>query len=331
MAAVVWAPGGKAPPVEGLTWLLFVGSSVHVASTGWLYTLPDVRGHVGRNRARYVWIPIGLVATAAVTAAVVSPAILAWPLLGYFGWQFFHFQKQNMGMAALAATSHGVMALTSGERRALTGTGTAGIAALVAHPGLLPLPVDPRIGAVFGLAGVGFVIGVGGGLVALRRRPAPERPVGFCVVYLLALFFSLPIFVFRSPYAAVGGMTAAHGLQYLLLVGLVAAGARDRTTRGRRLFLLFNVALLGGAVLGAASHLHGGAPVTRLVFGAYLGAVMAHFVVDGGLWRLRQPFPRSFMARYLPGLVAPSGVRPRILADDGPRILADDGSSTEVA
>jgi hypothetical protein len=40
-----------------------------------------------------------------------------------------------------------------------------------------------------------------------------------------------------------------------------------------------------------------------LVFGAYLGTVMAHFVVDGGLWRLRDPFLRAFLARRVPYLM----------------------------
>ncbi len=73
--------------------------------------------------------------------------------------------------------------------------------------------------------------------------------------------------------------------------------------RSIRLAVLCNVALLGGAALERASHLHGGAPAERLLFGAYLGAVMAHFVIDAGLWRLRDPFPRAFLARHVPSLV----------------------------
>ncbi len=74
-------------------------------------------------------------------------------------------------------------------------------------------------------------------LVAIARRPRSRRPAGFCATYLISLFFVLPVFVFASPYAAVGGMTAAHGLQYLVLVS--------------------NISLIGGAALNAASHLHG--------------------------------------------------------------------------
>ena len=240
--------------------------------------------------------------TGAVTAAAATPAAMAWLLLAYFAWQFFHFQKQNLGLAALAASVHRVRPLTRPERRALMGAGGAGILGLLAHPGLLQLRVSPGAGELFTVAGLLFAAAAGSGMVALVRRPAADRPAGFCAMYLMALLFSLPIFVFRSPYAAVGGMTIAHGFQYLLLVGLVAAGNRRETSRWLRLAVFANVALVGGALLSGASHLHGFPPVIRLVFGAYLGVVTAHFVIDAGFWRMRDPFPRAFMARHVPGL-----------------------------
>ena len=296
-------------PVRGLAWLLFLGSSVHVAATGWLYTLPDVRAHVAARPLRYAWIPAGLVVAGAVTAAALSPAAMAWLLLAYFGWQFFHFQKQNLGMAALAASVHRVRPLGRAERRALMGAGGAGILGLLAHPGLLQLRVHPSRGDVH-RGGAVVRRRAGFGVVALVRRPAADRPAGFCAMYLMALLFSLPIFAFRSPYAAVGGMTIAHGFQYLLLVGLVAAGNRRGTSRWLRLAVFANVALVGGALLSGASHLHGFPPVIRLVFGAYLGVVMAHFVIDAGFWRMRDPFPRAFMARHVPGLVPSRATAP---------------------
>jgi hypothetical protein len=76
--AVVLAPPASAAPIRGLAWLLFLGSSVHVAATGWLYTLPDVRALATARPLRYAWIPAGLVVTGAVTAAVLSPAAMAW-------------------------------------------------------------------------------------------------------------------------------------------------------------------------------------------------------------------------------------------------------------
>ena len=124
---------------------------------------------------------------------------------------------------------------------------------------------------------------------------------GFIAVYLSSLLFGLPIFVFTSPYAAVGGMTLAHGLQYLLLLGMAAGHGRNaRQPPQVRLALLANIALIGGAALSAASHLHSAGPGWRLVFGAYLGVVMAHFVIDAGIWRMRDPLARKFVADSLP-------------------------------
>jgi hypothetical protein len=309
--AVALAPPASAAPGRGLAWVLFAGSSAHVASTGWLYTLGDVRAYAASRPLRLRWVPAALLPSGALAAALLPPASFAWLLLPFFGWQFFHFAKQNLGMAALAALSAGVVPPRPAERRALLAAGVAGIGGLIARPALLQLRVDPRLGALFPVAALGFAAAVTAGLALLVRRPAEQRPTGYSVMYLMALLFSLPVFVFASPYAAVGGMTAAHGMQYLLLVGLVAAGSGGRLAR---LAVLCNVALLGGAALERASHLHSGAPAERLLFGAYLGAVMAHFVIDAGLWRLRDPFPRAFLARHVPSLV-PSELGNYMIAD----------------
>ena len=37
-----------------------------------------------------------------------------------------------------------------------------------------------------------------------------------------------------------------------------------------------------------------------LAFG--LGIVMAHFVLDAGVWKLSEPFPRNYMAQRFPFL-----------------------------
>jgi hypothetical protein len=306
---VALAPPAGAPAGPALAYLLFVGSSAHVAATGWFYTVPPVRGHVRRHRGRYLWVPLALITGASVAAALLPPSVLNGLLLPYFAWQFFHYQKQNLGLASLAASAYRVAGLRPAERRVLLAAGLAGIAGLLARPRLLQLAARPGLAAAWPLAAAGFAAAVLAGLVLLARRPAAQRPPGFCAAYLSALAFSLPVFLFGSPYAAVAGMTIAHGLQYVLLVGLVAAGppgsggrvpARTALTS---LAVLGNMALAGGAVLAAASGLQEAQPAVRLIYGAFLGAVMAHFVVDAGLWRLREPFPRSFLAGRVPYLV----------------------------
>jgi len=258
--AVVLAPPAGAPPVPALTWLLFTGSSVHVASTAWLFTLSEVRAYAREHAVRCLWVPAVLVVGGAAAAAAIGPAALRWLLLPYFGWQFWHYQKQNIGVAALAAAAQRVPLLPA-ERRTLLLAGASAIAALAARPGLLGLRVTPFAHALFPVAAAAYAVAVTAGLVALARRPRSRRPAGFCATYLISLFFVLPVFVFASPYAAVGGMTVAHGLQYLVLVSLVAGGGSAspgaRPSRLVRLALLANISLIGGAALNAASHLHG--------------------------------------------------------------------------
>src|SRR5262249_57381246 len=73
-AAIALAPPTGAAPVRVLTWLLFTGSSVHVASTGWLLTVPEVRAYAAAHPVRCLWVPLVLIGAAAVAAAVISPA-----------------------------------------------------------------------------------------------------------------------------------------------------------------------------------------------------------------------------------------------------------------
>jgi hypothetical protein len=301
IAAIALAPPSGAPASEGLAFLLFVGSSVHVASTGWFYTVPEVRAHMRERKLRYYWWPLALLAGAGASAASLPRPVLYWLLLPYFGWQFFHYQKQNLGIVALAAAASRVPPLRRPERRALIAAGLSGIAALAARPSLLQLPLRPVLSAAFPVAAVAFcaAVAVGVGCVA-RRRPRP--PAAFCVAYLTSLAFTLPVFLFSSPYAAVAGLTIAHGLQYLLLMGMVAAGG-ERDTRLFSLAALVNIALLGGAALALASDQLKSGPEVRVLFGLFLGAVMAHFVVDAGLWRMREAFPRAFLRSRLPWLI----------------------------
>jgi hypothetical protein len=311
VVTIALAPRADAPPARALEWLLFVGSSVHVAATGWFYAVPEVRAHMRSHRRRYGIVPLALIAGCAATALLIPPHLFTWLLFGFFGWQFFHFQKQNLGMAALAGIAHGAGSLRPVERRALVLTGLAGTAGLLVHPELLQIGGDAHLRFLFPVAATVFGVTVLSGLIPLARRTPATRPAAFVAVYVLSLLFFLPVFVFRSPYAAVAGLTVAHGFQYLLIVGLVA-DARSVTkvavpAPGRRaisLLVLLNLALIGGLALNAASHLHGGNALARILYGGYLGAVMAHFVIDAGLWRLRDEFPRAFLRESLPFLLA---------------------------
>ena len=322
VTVVALAPPAGATPVRALSWLLFTGSSVHVASTGWLFTLPPVRDYARQHKLRCVWIPVCLIGVTAVAAAAISPAVFQWLLLPYFSWQFYHYQKQNIGMAALAAASGQIRPLSRSERNSLVLAGVATIGALAGDPRLLGLRIRLDIPWLRLAALAVFAVAVVAGLLALATRSPAAKPAGFTAVYLISLLFGLPAFVFASPYAAVGGMTVAHGLQYLLLISLIASqtvvpgAGRARSPRLSRLAVLANIALIGGVLLSTASHLHNSGQAGRLIFGAYLGVVMAHFVIDAGIWRMRDPLARKFVTESVPFLTPTPAVNPRSAVTD---------------
>lgn len=305
-AVALTAPAHDARPAAGLGWALFVGSSVHVGSTAWFYTVPEVRAHMRAHVRRFLLAPAALVVAAAAVAAALSPEHLAWLLLAFFAWQFFHFQKQNLGVSALAARAYGAPGLTPRERVALIAAGLGAVLSLLGRPGLLQVAgVDAHDG-VFYLGAAIFVLAVAAGVFLLSTRPTQARPPQFSVTYLTALAFFSPVFVFSSPYAAVAGLTIAHGLQYLLLMGLLAARRSSGQIPWLSLVLLVDLAVLIGIALNRMSHLHDSAGFGRALFGIYLGLSCAHFVIDAGLWRLREEFPRTFLSERLPFLLAPT-------------------------
>lgn len=296
------APGDKAAPGFALAALLLVGTSMHVAATPWLFGSSAARAVARSQPGRFVAAPAALLVLGIALGGIAPTGVLEWVLLGAFTWQFHHYAKQNVGVVALCATAAGAPPPGRTERRAIVASGVAGAGAVWANPGLLAVRLH---GLGDGVRLVGLVVvltsvAVGAGALARRRRP--DRPPGVVALELVALCFPLPLFLFASPFAAASGMALAHGVQYLALVGAVAAGPLTARRRAVRVVVLVNVAVLGGLALRAISRIHGGLPAGHVLFGAYLGLYASHFVLDGGLWRLSRPEARRFVADALPFL-----------------------------
>jgi hypothetical protein len=299
-ALILIAPGSGG--YGAVASVVFIGSGVHVAATGWFFTVPAVRRYARANPLRYIVVPALLVLGTAVVAVVVPPNRYYLGLIPYFVWQNFHYQKQNVGMTALAGVSNQAGSATKLERQCIVVAGVAGIAGLVIHPELMGLTVQPPIRILFPVAAAVFAGAVVIGLLGLLGRE--RRPPAFVAMYALSLLFFAPVFIFHSPQAAATSFAVAHGYQYLLIVGLVAGSSRIGRAPIVSLGLLVAIALVGGLVLSWASHLPHLGLASRAVFGAYLGIVMSHFVIDAGLWRLRDKFPRQFLTENLPYLLA---------------------------
>ncbi len=289
LSAAGSAAGAQIIPGWATLFLIWLGGSGHVAGSYAFYLEPKARAFMTEERSlRFVWAPLMVVAVVGLTFSFsLTEPLIGWLILGYWAWQVHHYSRQNIGILGFLARAERLPP-SEAELRALRLTDLAGIAAS------LPLVSDFAATAIapmsawfwwLGLAafvaawGVWLVDRLGTGL---RSR---ARDLGMVVL----LLFYAPLFVFDSFPLAVTGFATAHGLQYFLFLTWVA---RVPSSRQLRAFLGLGVCTLG---LGVALFLSGlGARGT--LYGLGLGVVMAHFVIDAGIWRLREPFQRSYMA-----------------------------------
>jgi hypothetical protein len=308
VVTAVAAPAAGAAPAVPLAWLLFLGSSVHVAATLALFSFSSVRTHARSHPARYLVAPMALLASAVAGCLLLPAATMSIVLLGVFAWQLWHYQKQNLGLASLAVVAAGLPSLSRVERRCVLASGVAGVLALLARPSVLQVVAwRPTASAASGARDAAALVLAASAAVAVgsvARRGLRMRPA--LAVYMIAVVFPTPLLLTSSPYTAIGGLTLAHGLQYLLLVGHVVVGPpSDRLPyAGATRSAIVAIVVTTAGLLAAASHLHNsGESIARVIFGAYLASLMAHFLVDAGLWRLRDPFPRRWLSQRLPQLL----------------------------
>jgi hypothetical protein len=223
--------------------------------------------------------------------------------LGYTIWLLWHYQRQNWGIHSF------ISRVTSGERAteleswilrlAVVGGLLAGVKVLGFGLGT-PLSgfADDcfRAGAaVTALVPIGI-------LVAVVRTPALRRAPGRLLFLCVAGSFFAPVFLFDDNPGAFLSYALAHGLQYVVFMTWVASDGAREAARPGLATLVVSVFTLGLLLsVGGDNTLVREMDLLPLQ-GLILGITMAHFVVDAGIWRLRDEFPRRYMARAFPFL-----------------------------
>jgi hypothetical protein len=273
--------------------LNFVGANFHVAASGWFYGDPQMRAHLRAHPLRYFVVPAALVAGSAAVFQFAAPA-RGFVLAAFFSWQLWHYQKQNIGLLSFIAAGTGSGPLSAWERRTLMAAAVAGILGFfslnkIGLPGFAgEFVVLHRLGALVYLA-VPVLLAC-----AIVKVPA-LRASRLRLTYLLlgALFF-LPTFLFDDQISATMGYAMAHGLQYLVFMAVVVIARRPPLVSLAMLAAISTAGaiLLNGAVLAPDVS---DWPYRFAIYGAFVGTVMAHFVLDAGIWRLRESFQRGYM------------------------------------
>ncbi len=101
--------------------------------------------------------------------------------------------------------------------------------------------------------------------------------------------------MFDSVQGAIMGYALAHGLQYFVFM-YFASAKNSAQTGGKPIitmvFIAFEIGMLmtmmeDQSLLARVRPLRWQPQIADGAFGMYLGLVMSHFVIDAGIWRLR--------------------------------------------
>jgi len=284
--------------------LLWIGSQAHVASSLFFYGDPEARRFMLRERpGRFVVAPIacivGMPASLMLAASLPRGTIkqnLVFTIIGaYWVWQAHHYTRQNHGVLAFLARAERTRP-SEAEMRAIKLSGLGGILGILPLLGGFTTSAYGALGTLMYFAAFGLI--AAGWVVWLRGRSEAAPSTLRTVTMAVLLLFYVPILFFDDVFPAVMGFATAHGLQYLLFMGFVSQGAGPR--RGVNWWgaaLLVASAVGGGLLLRYFAKGADGA-----FYGVALGLVMAHFVIDAGMWRLREAFPRQYVTARFPFL-----------------------------
>jgi uncharacterized membrane protein len=275
--------------------IVFIGSGSHVAASFLLYADRSLRTIMKRRPARFFVMPFVIVIGTTLLYPVGHGDVTATALTVYLVWQTYHYTRQNIGVLAFSAKAAGCRSPTSLERAAIMTSGYAGILGMITL--LTPYTSTPLRDIGWQLHAMSLLVFVGGLVLMAVALPTSLRTanpwrVGFLLVCVL---FYLPVLVFHDVVSATSTYALAHGFQYLVFLWWVARSGRSQADRRAMTGGLLGLVVLGGlvlAVLQDPGHWH---HLTQPVFGAYLGLVMIHFVLDAGVWQLRDTDQRAYM------------------------------------
>lgn len=301
--------------------LLFVGG-LHVASTLILYLDKEFLRLVRAEPGRYIYLPIAFILASGTIFTFASPASQLGAYVLFWGWQTYHYGRQNVGVYSFASIARGWRPHPL-ERRALQLTVACAICGTFkitsqfldrdAAPGVLHAIFD----TLYRLGALGFVGVVVFSLYAFFKR-GNEISVGKAVCFFTLVLFFGPMFLSHNVDVAFFSYAIAHGTQYLVFMAALSFGLGARDGRRGVSSAMIAVAafmLVIGIVGASATQLKSLAVVTTtpaapalldFLAGISLGLTVSHFVIDAGAWRLSRPSVRQYVTRRFAFLFEPA-------------------------
>jgi hypothetical protein len=288
---------------------LFLGTA-HVPATLLFYTDREFAAIRKNHPVRYIYVPVLLILATGSVFAFASLTLQAFALMLFWSWQAFHYGRQNLGIYAFASISETGKAPGRAEKLAIeAGTilailGTFKILGALVAPDYLHRSFDYlyQIGSVAFFLAIIFSVIV---YVKYFQNTSPFKTVFF----FTAVLFFVPVFLSTDNNIAFLSYAIAHGLQYIIFMSVISATAphvneRSLPYKSIAIFLVF--LLIVGLVFWRINDLRemefvkstwAFARTADFLFGAVLGATMAHFVVDANAWRLSMERQREYIVK----------------------------------
>ncbi|MEZ5291763.1 MAG: hypothetical protein R2745_11810 [Vicinamibacterales bacterium] len=272
------------------------------------YMATVYRAYGARDRSAHRLYTVYLTAAlvAAGVAAHVDRRLVPLLFTAYVTWSPWHYTGQNYGLLMMFLRRGGAD-VGPRERRALRAAFVASYVMLLAtfQEGASPDPLVLSLGlpawitrGVAGVAGAVFLAGGVRALWALRRRaPAGALTAPLVLYTTQAFWFVVPIAIAwltsaptpQARYSA-GVLAVMHAAQYLWITQYFARREQGPAWSGTR---YWTVVLLGGMALFLPvpwiASLGAGVDFTTSALIVASVVNLHHFMVDGVVWKLRDP------------------------------------------
>jgi hypothetical protein len=305
---------------------LFLGTA-HVPATFFFYTDRNFSHIIGEHKARYLYFPLALTIGAGLVVAFSSLTAQAYLFLTFWAWQAFHYGRQNLGIYSFASIAQAAGAPGPSEKVAIDLATWCGILGTfrVLGMGIAPEYLRPLFDFLYRFGMLGYALVIIFSLYVYAKNYERTTPLKTVFYWTLILFF-LPVYLSNDINVTFLSYAIAHGLQYIIFMGIVSFSTeheeRARAMRYRSALKLAVLMILFGLLFYHVETFRGFDAVkhnlwlTRsfdFLFGAVLGATMAHFVIDAGAWRLSRLPQREYMTKRFGFIFAPKEAGSRSL------------------
>lgn len=278
---------------------IVVLSTGHVGLSALFWLDRRYRAHIAAQTRTYYWDFFLLAGLCLIGLHLPALPFMGALVLGYLVWNGYHYARQNWGILCLTALGTREARPTRTEYYGCMLGCAGGVLGMIpaSMPNLLPASAS-TLGFATTLLALAVAL-----WVALRQFLDRADPLRIAMTLVNGMFF-LPIFVFGPVIGFVTIATIHAGHYYFLMIGLAA----DR--RQGPAWLRVGGALACAAVLAAGVELIRNPEFSAGLLNAdqadtlIIIVLMWHYILDGGLWRLRQRFQRATVAESLPFLFA---------------------------